>query len=236
MAKRGIIGRKPVKEKDKRPIRWKKYPHLFLIVCEDKKTEPYYFEKFIKEFPEQTVFLRAVGTGRSSLGVVEQSLVERNKLAEESNKVVDEVWTVFDKDDAEKTTGNADRFREAFKKAKEFQHKVAYSNEVFELWLLLHLIGVSSDTPIPRTEIYNKLNEKVKSNIKYQDFQYEHGNVNIVDIIVNIGSEDKAIERAEELFKKMMDIQPIDANPSTTVHILVKRLRELINYYSFQPE
>lgn len=236
MAKRGIISKKSLKDKDIRPVRWRKYPHLFLIVCEDKKTEPYYFERFIKEFPKETVFLRAVGTGMSSLGVVEQSLIEKNKLAEESNKSVDEVWTVFDKDDAEKSFGNAERFKNAFKKAQELKHRVAYSNEVFELWLLLHLATVPVEKPIPRLEIYNSINAKVKENSKYKDFDYEHGNTNIVDIVTEIGNEEKAIERAQELLKSHDGTPPIDANPSTTVHILIRRLRELITYYSYIPE
>ncbi|NVN94275.1 MAG: RloB domain-containing protein [Bacteroidetes bacterium] len=236
MAKRGVVSKKSLKDKDTRPVRWRKYPHLFLIVCEDKKTEPYYFERFINKFPEETVFLRAVGTGMSSLGVVEQSLIEKNKLAEESNKSVDEVWTVFDKDDAEKSFGNTERFKNAFKKAQELKHKVAYSNEVFELWLLLHLTNVPVERPIPRIEIYNNINNTIKESVKYKDFEYEHGNTNVVDIIAEIGNEEKAIQRAQDLLKSHNETPPIDANPSTTVHILIKRLRELIIYYSFTPE
>ena len=236
MAKRGVVGRKSLKERDSRPVRWRKYPHLFLIVCEDKKTEPYYFERFIKEFPKETVFLRAVGTGMSSLGVVEQSLIEKIRLAEESNKLVDEVWAVFDKDDAEKSVGNRDRFNNALKKAKELKHNVAYSNEVFELWLLLHLTDVPVEKPIPRSEIYININDKIKETFKYKDFEYEHGNTNVVDIVTEIGNEEKAIERARVILKKFNGTHPIDANPSTTVHILIKRLRELITYYSYTPK
>lgn len=233
MAKRGTIGKKPLKDKDLRPIRWRKYPHLFLIVCEDQKTEPYYFQKFIKDFPNETVFLRAVGTGMSSLGVVEQSLIEKKKLEEESNKLVDEVWAVFDKDDADKSLGNAERFISAFAKAHEYKHNIAYSNEVFELWLLLHIADVSAQKPIPRLEIYNRLNTKIKQHSKYKDFEYQHGNTNIVKIINDIGNEAKASERAENLLKQHKETLPIDANPSTTMHVLVKRLRDLIWYYCY---
>lgn len=236
MAKRGIVAKKSLKDKDIRPTRWRKYPHLFLIVCEDKKTEPYYFEKFIKEFPKETVFLKAVGTGMSSLGVVEQSIIERTKLAEESNKYVDEVWTVFDKDDADKSLGNTERFKKAFKKAQEFKHKVAYSNEVFELWLLLHLTDLTAEKPIPRLDIYNNISIKIKEHFKYENFEYVHGNTNVVDIVTEIGDEEKAIERAQRLLKSHNETPPIDANPSTTVHILIKRLRDLITYYSYTPE
>lgn len=233
MAKRGIVGKKSTKDRDQRPSRWRRYPHLFLIVCEDEKTEPYYFETFIKFFPDETVFIRAIGIGRSSLGVVEQSSFEKEKLATESRKTVDEVWVIFDKDDAEKSPGNSDRFKKAFKKAQELDHRVGYSNEVFELWLLLHFISVDTAKPIPRNEIYALLNDSVK---KYSDdFEYIHGDTEIVDLVLKHGNENKAIERAEAILRKQAGIQPIDANPSTTVHILVKRLRDLIEYYSYIP-
>ncbi|MBP6303256.1 MAG: RloB domain-containing protein [Saprospiraceae bacterium] len=236
MAKRGSINKTEPKEKDKRPIRWRRYPHLFLIVCEDGKTEPYYFQTFEKAIPEETIFLRAVGTGRSSKGVVEQAILEREKLAEEANKKVDEVWVVFDKDDAEKAPANALRFIEAFKIAQEEKMKVAYSNEVFELWILLHFIDVSPEKAIPRAGIYSSLESAIKANKSHELFVYEHGKTAVIDALIELGSETLAIERAEKLYIEQKGKQPIDANPSTTAHILVKRLRELIEWYSDLPE
>lgn len=142
MAKKGVVNKKNLKNDDDRPVRWRKYPHLFLIVCEDQNTEPDYFTRFRDQFPEETVFLRTVGVGRSALGVVEQCIQEREKLADESNKTVDETWSVFDKDDADQVPANAIRFSNAFELAKREGISVACSNEVFELWLLLHLVDV----------------------------------------------------------------------------------------------
>lgn len=236
MARRGTLNKAEVKEREKRPIRWRKYPHLFLIVCEDGNTEPYYFRTFEKHIPDETIFLRAVGTGRSSKGVVEQAIVEREKLAEEANKNVDEVWVVFDKDDAEKIPANTLRFTDAFKIAQEEKMKVAYSNEVFELWLLLHFSDVSSINPIPRADIYSSLQTIIKTFETHKQFVYEHGKTEVIDALVELGSEAKAIERAEKLLAEQKGKQPIDANPSTTTHILVKRLRELIEWYSYSPD
>lgn len=236
MARRGTLNKAELKEREKRPIRWRKYPHLFLIVCEDGNTEPYYFRTFEKHIPEETIFLRAVGTGRSSKGVVEQAIVEREKLAGEANKSVDEVWVVFDKDDAEKVPANTLRFIDAFKIAQEEKIKVAYSNEVFELWVLLHFTDVNSANPIPRADIYSRLETVIKSFETHNLFVYEHGKTEVIDAIIELGSEAKAIQRAEKILAEQKGKQPIDANPSTTVHILVKRLRELIEWYSFSPE
>ncbi len=236
MAKRGTLNKTKLKDTDKRPIRWRKYPHLFLIVCEDGNTEPYYFRTFEKHIPRETIFLRAVGTGRSSKGVVEQAIIEREKLAEEANKSVDEVWAVFDKDDSEKVPANALRFIDAFKIAQEEKIKVAYSNEVFELWLLLHFRNVNSGNPIPRSDIYAGLETVIKSFTTHNIFVYVHGKTEVIDALIELGSETKAIERAEKILAEQKSKQPIDANPSTTVHILVKRLRELIEWYSYTPK
>lgn len=96
MAKRGIIKKTEPRGIDKRPTRWRRYEHFFLIICENSNVEPYYFDTFKTKFPEETFFLKTVGTGRSTKGVIEQSLKEKEALSIESNKNIDEVWTVFD--------------------------------------------------------------------------------------------------------------------------------------------
>jgi len=211
-----------------------KYPHLLLIVCEDGNTEPYYFRTFKEHIREETIFLKAVGTGRSSKGVVEQAIIEREKMSEEANKNVDEVWAVFDKDDAEKVPANARRFTEAFEIAEKEKIKVAYSNEVFELWLWLHFSDVSSAKPIPRADIYSSLETAIRYHETHKLFVYKHGKTEVIDALIELGNEAKAIERAENLCLRAKENgrEPIDANPSTKVYILVKRLRELIDWYS----
>ena len=238
MAKRGTVIKQVLKEKDKRPIRWRRYPYLFLIVCEDQKTEPYYFGIFVEKFPEETAFLRAIGTGRSSKGVVEQAVKEREILYAEANKDVDEVWAVFDKDDAEKSSGNTSRFTEAFKIAQDEKIRVAYSNEVFELWLLLHYTEINSEKPIPREDIYSRLETAIKVFPSHSTFVYKHGKTEVINAIKENGDENRAIKRAIKLLGEhtAKGNQPINANPSTTVHILVRRLRELIDWYSYEPE
>jgi len=241
MATRGEIrNRLPLQEIDERPKKWRKYPHLFLIVCEDEKTEPLYFKKFKEIFnniyPKETVFLCLVGTGRNSKGVVEQAIIKKKELFEESNKTVDETWVVFDKDDLEQSEGNRQRFMDAFEIAEKENINIAYSNEVFELWFLLHFANINSKQPIPRSDIFAKLEEKIKKHPPYSDFVYEHGKSDIVDIVLKIGNEKRAIERADRINSEheTKKNQPIDANPNTRVNILVKRLRALIAYYSYE--
>lgn len=240
MAKKGKIENKfPLRDTEERPVRQRKYKYWILIVCEDEKTEPYYFETIKKQFPDETVFIRPFGTGRSSKGVVEKAIEEKQKLYKESNKDVDEVWAVFDKDDAEQSQGNMQRFEEAFCLAEKEGVKVAYSNEVFELWLLLHFIDVSSEKLIPRKEIYSQLEICInKGRTNATQFVYEHGDTKVIDIVIRSGNETKAIERADRLNAEheRKKHTPIEANPNTKVNTLVKSLREHIQYYSYTPD
>ena len=157
MAIKGKVERKAIQESSRRPNRIRRYKYLFLIICEDEKTEPLYFEKFREKFPDETLYLETVGTGKDPKGVVEQAIDEKIKLETFAKKEVDEVWIVFDKDDADANDTRINNFNEAFKMAKKEKFEVAYSNEVFELWLLLHLKNIEGDKPIPRNEIYQLL-------------------------------------------------------------------------------
>lgn len=233
MAKRGKIKNKTTQNEDKRPFRPRRYDKFILIVCEDQNTEPYYFRKIKAQFPANTVYLREIGTGKKPKGIVETAILEREKLHAEIGKSVDEVWIVFDKDDEGNNDTTLDSFNEAWKLAEKEKMCIAFNNEVFELWLLLHLIDITHDVAIPRKEIYKLLEQQIKQHHQFEHFIYKHGKSNIIDSILAIGSEVHAIRRAAQLLDGHKGKKPIEANPSTTVHILVKRLRELIDWYSY---
>lgn len=232
MARKGNLKSKNKKSKEniERPIRFRKYKMFFLIVCEDEKTEPKYFEQFIELFPEYSMYVKAVGTGRDPLGVIISSIDERKRLEKISNKKIDYVWAVFDKDDADENQTKIDKFNLAFKTAGEAKIHVAYSNEAFELWLLLHLIHVDKNKPIPRSDVYAMIESKLKE-VYDKDYVYYHGDDSIIDLIKKFGSERSAIKRAKYLLNFHKSNPPIEANPSTKVHLLVEELRAWIKFY-----
>ncbi len=234
MAKRGKVSGFATAELDERPVRIKRYQYLFLIVCEDEKTEPSYFKRLGAQIPPKTIYLKPVGTGRDARGVVEQAIRERLLLEQEAGKEVDEVWVVFDKDDADLNETRMANFRQAFKIASQARMEVAYSNEVFELWLLLHFVSVSPKKPLARSLIYEMLEEQIRKTNKYADFEYDHKRPTskTVDIVFEIGNLNLAIERAEKLTAHQTGKEPIAANPSTTVHRLVQTLHAWIRYYT----
>ncbi len=238
MAKRGKIKKRSsaIIETIKRPIRLRKYQMFCLIVCEDQSTEPYYFGAFEKLFPKETFYLKAVGTGRDPLGVTEQAIAERKSLEDEIRKKVDSVWVVFDKDDADENETKIQRFNSAFYLAEKESIQIAYSNEVFELWLLLHLANIEPILPLPRESVYMKLEDEIKLHDGYSDFQYIHGNSEIIDVVRKIGDEEEAVKRAEQLLVHHDSVSPLEANPSTKVHELIKELRDWVKYFNWKPE
>lgn len=235
MARRGKLNQQP-KEELKRPIRIKRYEYIFLIVCEDQKTEKEYFDRFRQYFPERTVYLRTIGSGLDPKGVVERSILEREALAKEAEKEVDVVWAVFDKDDANINDGKKQRFYDAFQIAGIQKIKLAFSNEVFEVWLLLFLTNLSAEKPLHRKEIYAMLQSEIRKREEFNDFVYEHGNTNILDIIAKIGDEKLADQYADTLLKTHGEKGPIEMNPCTMVHFLVREIRGWIRYYSYTPD
>ena len=103
------------------------------------------------------------------------------------------------------------------------------------MWLLLHYQNVNHAKPIPRQKVYQLLEKQIKKHPAYLEYIYEHGNTSVIDALIKNGNEQKAMERAENLLVAHNGTIPINANPSTTVHILVRRLRELIEYYNYAP-
>ncbi len=229
--------KKSAKEEEKRPLRTRKYKQFFLVVCEDEATEPAYFKQFKEEFDKispETMFFEVVGTGKDQKGVIEQTIKERNDLKQQNNKEIDFVWAVFDKDDADQNVTKIKNFEAAFTLAKQENIQIAYSNEVFELWLLLHLTNVCATKPIPRKEIYQMLQGAVQnSGDLYQNYLYNHqkDKAQILKIITQIGNEEQAIKKAEKLLLAQQNKNPIDANPSTKVHLLVVELRKWLDWY-----
>lgn len=241
MARKGKLNYKETKDIIERPARNRKYTYHILIACEDENTEPYYFNKFKLMFeeiwPKETLFLKPIGTGRNSLGVVKRAIEERTTLASESNRsTIDQTWAVFDKDDLDKSEGNKRNFNEAFKLGKSENVRIAYSNECFELWLLLHFedVDAEKDNLIHRNEIYRRL-EAALNTVVPEPFKYEHGNNNVIDLVFEYGDKEAAIRRAEELntFHLNAKHEPLDSNPNTLVHELVKELNSWLRYYSY---
>lgn len=78
-----------------------------------------------------------VGTGHNTLSLVDEAIrlkgVKEAEAQWRGGPPYDQAWCVFDRD-----SFSADDFNSAIRKAEAAGFHVAYTNEAFELWYLLH--------------------------------------------------------------------------------------------------
>ncbi|SFD25127.1 RloB family protein [Clostridium uliginosum] len=197
-------------------------PGNYLIVTEGTETEVNYF-KNIKRLIEKSfnnsimverIDLDIHGTARSTTVLVKEAIKKR------SLQSYSDVWVVFDKDE------NID-FDEAIALAIKEDLHVAWSNECFELWLLLHFQDLKS--AIGRNDYYSKLTNHFKDK-NINNGKYDKNIYNIFDITSLY--VDTAIKRSNSLLEDHRCdkiFSPNKMNPATKVQDLVA---ELIKYIS----
>jgi hypothetical protein len=175
----------------------------FLIVCEGEKTEPNYFEGFRVS--------KVVEIDVQGLGENPSKLVQSAKELKEQEDY-DQVWCVFDRD-----SWTVEDFNNAIKNANAQGFKVAYSNEAFELWYVLHFEFLN--TGIPRRDYLRKLTFLIGR-------EYRKNSETIYDELFE--KQSIAIRNAENLLRQYEPHNPVRDNPSTTVHLLVQELNKFI--------
>ena len=171
----------------------------FLIVCEGEKTEPSYFDdlRVRGRIPG-----KVKGIGESPVRVVKHAI----KLMKEDD--YDQVWCVFDRD-----IFPVKNFNAALRLAEKHGIKVAYSNEAFELWYVLHFNYHQSATA--RRLYVERLNDLL-------GVPYEKNRLDMYERLED--RQEIAIRNAERLLNNYDPSRPAHDNPSTTVHLLVQEL------------
>jgi hypothetical protein len=183
----------------RRKVNTRELRQRFLIVCEGQKTEPNYFQAFRVPKDVRTV---VIGVGANTISLVEKAM----DLRQEDD--YDQVWCVFDKDDFTPA-----QFNDAIQLARQNDIQVAYSNEAFELWYILHFNYHQAATS--RHRYGEKLSDLLGVN-------YEK---NALDMYERLeAQQETAIRYAEKLLAYYQPHNPADDNPCTTVHLLVQEL------------
>lgn len=179
----------------------------FLIVCEGEKTEPNYFKSFKLTTANYVIEHRGFNTDRLIQEVI--SLVEERKKYQS----YDQVWVVFDKDD-----NSHHQFNRALQIAANNNISVAYSNEAFEIWYLLHFNYYN--TALSRRDYIARLNRLL-------DEAYQKNSMTMYEEL--LPQQSNAINNAIRLLNSYQNtVPPANANPSTTVHLLVNELNKYI--------
>lgn len=194
--------KKPSRGYSKRKVDTRNLLERFLIVCEGEKTEPNYFNSF--RVPKNVIDV--YGFGNNTIELVEKA-VELKR-----NGDYDQVWCVFDRN-----SFPAKNFNAALELAKKEKIEVAYSNEAFELWYLLHFNFY--DTAMPREDYKKKLSRLL-------GHEYKKNSENIYEELES--RQPNAIKNARRLLDQYSSPKPESDNPSTTVHLLVEQLNRFI--------
>jgi hypothetical protein len=187
---------------------------VFYVFTEGKKTEFNYLNDLKKDLRLKKVVINIYGLGKFGSDLIERVMRDK-KENEFDNKDTEQEWCiVLDID------GNKD-FDKIIELAKSHDIQVFYSNECFEMWVLLHFEFISS-------EIERKnYNSRLTGHLGYK---YEKNNVGMYAKIKD--KESFAIKNAKKL-EKMHDDEGVKSffkrNPSSTVYRLVETLRELKN-------
>ena len=173
-----------------------------LIYCEGE-TERIYFEQMKLLKRSKMVSVKIKNVKRSAIKLAQHA------YRDSSYQPFDEVWIVFDKDDlTEKQLEEVNVFCE------EKDIKIAYTNEAFELWLLLHFEAVEVSEPYPRAMLNNKM-EKHLGVARY--FRHK-GDVELISPIAL--RHEVAIKNCKE----MMALRNTESreNPYCNVHEIIQ--------------
>lgn len=183
------------RRKNFRPLR-----KTFLIICEGKKTEPFYFDSF--RVPKKV--FDVVGIGANTASLVTKAI----EIRDNETTTYDEVWCVFDRDEFP-----VENFNKALALAKKNKIEAAYSNEAFEIWYLLHFHY--HDAATSRNQYQAMLTNRL-------GFKYQKNDPNMYNHLIDL--QETALKNAAKLLDSYPNHNPAIDNPSTRVHVLVEKL------------
>ncbi len=182
----------------------------FLIICEGKSTEPDYFNAF--RLTSATV--KSIGEGINTITLVRKAIRTRESLRQQG-KIFDNYWVVFDKD----TFPERD-FNDAIKLAQDNGFMVAYSNQAFEYWFLLHFSRYKGT--LDRSRYGSMLS-------KHLGIEYTKSRgvgAKVYNLLQH--RQPQAIENSKYIYANSNQGNPARAESSTTVHKLVEELNRYI--------
>lgn len=195
----------------------------YLIVCEGSKTEPNYFEGLKNELPKGVLIAHQIdieGTGFNTESLVDEAIRLKGVYERETGRPVDKLWTVFDRD-----SFTAESFNAAVQRCAAVAIGCAWSNEAFELWYLLHFHYYNAG--MNRADFKELIEGNLRQHLG-EAYSYEKNSKNMYACLKQYGSQQRAIQYAEQLEQIYAGRQDYaNHNPCTKVHELIKELLAL---------
>ena len=182
----------------------------FLIVCEGEKTEPDYF----KAFRMTAATVKAVGQAMNTMTLVSKAISIR-EADQKRKRVYDQCWVVFDKDDFP-----AKDFNQAIQLAEKNGFHVAYSNQAFEYWFLLHYNLYTG-------AIHRNQYKDMLTRLTGMPYSKSEGYGAVMYNLL-LSRQQQAISNAETVFAEISHGNPAEEESSTTVQRLVSELNKYL--------
>lgn len=212
--KEGLRGRRnepnlnrPAPSRQERPV--------ILIVCEGENTEKSYFD----QFRLTSARLVTLGKGFNTMSLVNEA-IRLNALGN-----YERVWCVFDKDDFA-----AQDFNNAINIGRAQGFGVAYSNQAFEYWLLLHFNDHQGGA-MSRADYNTAINEHTQTlGVTYDGNGTKIVTPALFELLEGVDRQtdrvrrDLAIQRASRIHNSKGHHSPATEESSTTVYELVKEI------------
>ncbi len=220
--------------------------YTFLIFCEDETSEVEYFRWFETELIKVNIIPKQKSMITNVIKAI--SHCKTNGIIAEDNSVVEgyQVWCVYDRDKVLHDAAlleNDENFNVAHFVAEKHKINLAWSNDAFELWVVLHLqdVDCEDDDYKERKKYYallddyfsnrNNPNERLRKILAYGSFSYKKDlkhQKNFIQVVRNeiLPFTEDAIRRSEELleYHKTKSSALDKWSPCTLVHLLVRQL------------
>lgn len=223
--------------------------YTFIIFCEDEVSEYHYF----KWFETSLIKVNIIRKQKSMLTNVKKAITycaqndiltyDGTKYSSENSGI--EIWCVYDRDiekQPKEVAENDNEFNLSLDLAAQSNINVAWSNDAFELWVLLHLMEIDpnvEDTK-KRTYYYEKLtdyfkvkpdpNEDLTKALVHSTFGYKRdlkSKDNFINIVRSeiLPHTNIAIKRSKTLVEfHKTKTNHYEKKPCTLVHNLVINL------------
>lgn len=184
------------------------------VFCNGELAEINYFKELKDNYRSHKIVIYKKGLSKLSPWQLIEEVGRRLKsgLLTDYDPLGDQLWCVFDVDDY--WNHNKKKFCNGIALANENGINLAWSNECFELWYLLHFQQVS--TSLRRIE-YGKL---LKSHFKKLGIKYSKNKSGLFILLLN------CLENAKKNARLIYEDGEIKKNPSTNIHTLVAQLEK----------
>lgn len=190
-------------------------PVVILICCEGSTTEPAYFKAVMdkRRINSSMAIVEVVGGKGQHQTLIDQSLVECNKLAKKLDLPIEdiEIWAVCDKDQMKGSLLDLETY------AAKNGVRLAFSDPRFEVYLLQHFrFSATNETGKKLEALVTKEMGKLGIKRAYDkaDLRWLHKALDDDPALVDV-----AIKNGAKICNK-------DNTPYTTMHLLMARILE----------